>query len=368
VGRIDAAYRDPEVVRRLVAAINRELADISLPAINFMEVCGTHTMAIFRSGIRSLLPPRVNMLSGPGCPVCVTAIGYLDRAIETQRKHDVILTTFGDMMKVPGSYTTLEREKAGGADIRTVYSPMDALEIARANPGRQIVFLAVGFETTAPGIASTVVMARHGGVSNFSILSAHKVIPPALMALLSAPDINIQGFMLPGHVSVVLGVEPYRPVAEQGKVPCVITGFQPVDMLQCIYMLLKQLREGRHEVEIEYTRVVRPEGNAEARAVMADVFKAEDADWRGVGVIPGSGMGLAARYSDYDAVKRFPVTVPPPVEPKGCICGEVLRGVRKPTDCKLFGKVCTPASAVGACMVSSEGTCAAYYRFHTVAT
>ncbi len=359
---IDALFRDAGLARGLAQRIISVAREVALPSINLMEVCGTHTTAIFRAGIHSILPKNVSMLSGPGCPVCVTPVSYVDAAVELHKRHGVTLTTFGDMIKVPGSHTTLEREKAAGGDVRTVYSALDALAVAEANPDKQVVFLAVGFETTAPGVAATVLRARNAGVRNFSILSAHKLVPPALCALIDAPDTNVQGFLMPGHVSVIIGVEPYKPVAAKG-LPCVIAGFEPVDVLQGILMLLTQLAERRAEVEIQYKRCVRPEGNPAARALLEKIFEPEDAEWRGLGVIPKSGLRLAPAFAEFDALKRFPIHLPAPVEPKGCICGAVLRGNRRPTNCKLFGVRCTPASPVGACMVSSEGTCAAYYRY-----
>ena len=364
---IDAPFSDPGLARGLAERIAATAGEIDLPSVNLMEVCGTHTTAIFRAGIHTLLPKNVAMLSGPGCPVCVTPVSYVDAAVELHREHGVLLTTFGDMVKVPGSHTTLEREKAAGAGLRTVYSALDALAVAEANPGRQVVFLAVGFETTAPGVAATVVRAHDSGVRNFSILSAHKIVPPALCALIDAPDTNVQGFLMPGHVSAIIGVEPYKPVAARG-LPCVIAGFEPIDVLQGILMLLTQLAERRAEVEVQYKRCVRPEGNPTARALLDRVFELEDSEWRGVGKIPGSGLRLAPAFAEFDALKRFPIRLPEPVEPKGCICGQVLRGSRRPIDCKLFGVRCTPAAPVGACMVSSEGTCAAYYKYYSVSS
>jgi hydrogenase expression/formation protein HypD len=364
---IDAAFRDADLARRLAARLVAKAGEIDRPAVNLMEVCGTHTTAIFRAGIHSILPKNVAMLSGPGCPVCVTPVSYVDAAVALHREHGVTLTTFGDMMKVPGSQTTLEREKAAGGDIRMVYSALDALAIAEQNADKQVVFLAVGFETTAPGAAATVMRARDAGVRNFSILSAHKTVPPALAALIDAPDANVHGFLMPGHVSVIIGVGPYKQVAAKG-LPCVIAGFEPVDVLQGILMLLTQLAEHRAEVEVQYTRAVRPEGNPVARALLGRVFEPEDAEWRGLGIIPASGLRLAPAFAEFDAWKRFPVTLPKPVEPKGCICGAVLRGIRRPTDCKLFGVRCTPSTPVGACMVSSEGACAAYYKYSSYAS
>jgi hydrogenase expression/formation protein HypD len=352
-------FADPEVARRLIG----QLREVSKTPVKFMEVCGTHTVAIARNALREVMPETITLLSGPGCPVCVTANADIDVAIEMSRQPGVIVTTFGDMMKVPGSRSSLAKEKAAGHDIRVVYSPLDALDIAEQHPESHIVFLGVGFETTAPAIASAIQEADRRGLENFSVLSVHKTVPEALRALVNDPDVQINGFILPGHVSTIIGVEPYRFLADEFGVPSVIAGFEPVDVLQAVWMLAKQVAEGRAEVEIAYSRGVPPEGNPTAIAKIAEVFEPIDAEWRGIGVIPGTGLGIREKYAKFDAAKRVPVTPEPPKEIPGCQCGEVLRGVTLPFECKLFGRGCTPEHPIGPCMVSSEGSCAAYYRY-----
>jgi len=354
-----SGFRDPVIARGLIDAI----AATKTGPVKLMEVCGTHTVSIAKNGLRAVMPENVTLLSGPGCPVCVTANADIDTAIELARRPGVIVTSFGDMMKVPGSYSSLAREKADGRDVRIVYSPLDALALAEKNPDSEVVFVAVGFETTAPLIASAILRAKESGLENFSIFCAHKTVPAALEALVNDPEVQINGFILPGHVSTIIGSHPYEFLAEQYHVPGVITGFEPVDVLQGVYMLLKQLEEGRSEIEIAYHRGVLPEGNPHAREMVEQVFTEMDADWRGIGVIPGTGLKIRDEYAYYDAVVRLPVTLPEPKEIKGCQCGDVLRGVILPFDCKLFGKGCTPEHPIGPCMVSSEGSCAAYYRF-----
>ena len=332
--------------------------------VQLMEVCGTHTVSAFRSGLRSLLPDDVSLIAGPGCPVCVTPNAYLDRAIAISREPDAMIATFGDMLRVPGSESSLEKERAAGARIRMVYSPMDALDAARAEPRARVVFLGVGFETTMPAIAWTLKKAREDGVGNYSVLCAHKTIPEAMAALLASGETRIDGFMCPGHVSVVIGAGAYRPLCERHGVPCVVTGFEAFDMAQAVRMLLAQVAEGRAEVEIQYRRSVDEQGNAAAEAACAAVFEKCATEWRGVGVIPDSGMRIREEFAAHDASRVFAdVAVPEPAENPGCICGEVLRGVKSPPDCPLFGNACTPSEPVGACMVSSEGSCAAYHKF-----
>ena len=354
-----SSFRDPVVARKLIEAIG----STKIGPIKFMEVCGTHTVSIAKHGLRGVLPEWITLLSGPGCPVCVTSNTDIDTAIELARQPGVILTTFGDMMKVPGSYSSLSREKADGRDVRIVYSPLDALDLAEKNPDSQVVFVGVGFETTVPIIASAIETAAERGLTNFSVFAAHKTVPAALGALVNDPEVQIGGFILPGHVSTIIGLEPYRFLAEEYHVPSVITGFEPVDVLQGIYMLVKQVAEGRAAVEIAYTRGVMPEGNTAAVAKMNDVFEPTDAEWRGIGVIPGTGLKIREKYAAFDAVKKIPVTPPEPREIKGCQCGEVLRGITLPFECRLFAKACTPEHPIGPCMVSSEGSCAAYYRY-----
>ena len=352
-------FRDPVIARTLIDAIQ----SVATKPVKFMEVCGTHTVSIAKHGLRDVMPDNITLLSGPGCPVCVTSNTDIDTAIEFARQPGVIVTTFGDMMKVPGSYSSMSREKGDGRDIRIVYSPLDALDIAEKNPESQVVFIGVGFETTAPVIAAAIDQAAHRSIENFSVFSAHKTVPEALRALVNDPDVAVGGFILPGHVSTIIGMEPYRFLAEEYGIPSVVTGFEPVDILQGIYMLAKQVADGRADIEVAYTRVVPPGGNPAAIAKIVEVFEPVDAEWRGIGVIPGTGLAIREQFARYDALKRVPVTPPEPKEVKGCQCGEVLRGVTLPFDCKLFGNACTPEHAVGPCMVSSEGSCSAYYRY-----
>ena len=354
-----SGFRDPDIARGLIDAIHTTKTG----PVKLMEVCGTHTVAIAKNGLRAVMPEWVTLLSGPGCPVCVTANADIDTAIELSRQPGVIVTTFGDMMKVPGSYSSLSRKKAEGRDVRIVYSPLDALTLAEKNPAHQVVFVAVGFETTAPLIAAVIKRAKEAGLENFSVFCAHKTVPAALEALANDPEVKINGFILPGHVSTIIGSKPYEYLASEYHIPGVITGFEPVDVLQGIYMLLKQLEQGRAEIEIAYHRGVMSEGNPHARRLVDEVFEPVDADWRGIGVIPGTGLKIRDEFAHYDAVRRIPVVLPEPREIKGCQCGEVLRGVTLPFECRLFGKGCTPENPIGPCMVSSEGSCAAYYRF-----
>ena len=355
--------RTAEAVREVAEAIAKLSQGRSL---TYMEVCGTHTMAVRRNGLHELLPQNVHLISGPGCPVCVTPVDYIDHALALALQHDVVLATFGDLVRVPGSESSLERVRARGARVEVVYSPLEALELARRNRPRPVVFLGVGFETTAPGVAASILAAAKEGLENYAVLSAHKVIPPAMEVLAQAEEIGLDGFMCPGHVSTIIGMEPYRPIAEEHGLPCVITGFEPLDIMQGLLMLVRQSVEGRSEVENQYARVVRPEGNPKARAIMEEAFVPADTRWRGLGSIPASGLVIAPRWAEHDAAVRFPVELPEPKEPRGCRCGEILKGLIEPPDCPLFGEACTPATPVGACMVSSEGTCAAYYKYRSV--
>jgi hydrogenase expression/formation protein HypD len=354
-----AIYRDPEIARQLIEKID-EAASVPM---KIMEVCGTHTVAIARNGLRDVMPKNVTLISGPGCPVCVTANRDIDTAIEMGRQPGVIVTTFGDMIKVPGSYSSLSREKADGRDIRIVYSPLDAIDLAEQHPDSMVVFLGVGFETTAPAIAAAIETASRKGITNFAVLSMHKTVPGALGALVNDPEVAVQGLILPGHVSTIIGVEPYRFLAEDYHVPGVITGFEPNDVLAGILMLARQIAAGTASIEIAYNRNVHPEGNPTARAKMDEVFEPCDADWRGLGVIPGTGLKIRSQFAQFDALERVPVTPPEPREIPGCQCGDVLRGVTLPFECRLFAKGCTPEHPIGPCMVSSEGSCAAYYRY-----
>jgi len=352
-------FRNRDVAAGLVRRIKQLLGRNH---VSLMEVCGTHTASIQRYGLRSLLPKNLKLLSGPGCPVCVTPNEHVDLAIAYAMMEGVILATFGDMAKVPGSSTSLLKARAAGGHIQIVYSTMDALKLAENHPDKKIVFFGIGFETTAPTIAASILEAERRGISNYCAVSAAKVVPPAMEALLQG-EVRIDGFICPGHVSVIIGSGAYSRIADVHRVPCVIAGFEPLDVLQAIEMLLRQVRDGRAEVENQYTRVVHEEGNVAARGIMEKVFETRDAKWRGIGVIPGSGLGIRQRYARYDAEVQLPATPEKTVENKQCICGLVLKGVRDPTDCRLFGKECTPENPVGACMVSGEGACAAYYKY-----
>ena len=354
-------YRDSELSKPLIEKIK----SISKKDVRLMEVCGTHTVSIFRSGIRSVLPPTISLLSGPGCPVCVTDQGEVDAFIELARIDDVIITTFGDLMRVPGTKSSLQKESAGGRDIRVVYSTFDALEIAAKNPDKSVVFLGVGFETTAPTIAAAILTAAQTGVKNFSVISAHKLVPPALEALMASEEVKIDGFILPGHVSVIIGLKAYQPFFDHYKIPCVVSGFEPADILQAISMLVEMLESGSPALGNAYPRAVTADGNAKAQEILDEIFEPADACWRAIGVIPKSGLAIREKYAAHDAQKLFDVQLPDAKTPKGCACGEILIGTKTPPECALYKKVCTPMDPVGPCMVSTEGTCAAYYKYHS---
>lgn len=349
-------------MRLIVEKIKSLMGQIGRP-VRLMEVCGTHTVAIFRHGIRSLLPEGIRLLSGPGCPVCVTSIRNIDTAIAISKADDVIFTTFGDMMRVPGGRQSLSEARAEDADIRIVYSPLDALKFASENKDKMIVFFATGFETTSPSVAGTLFEAERRGIDNFYIYSVHKLVPPALKALLDSGDVRVDGFILPGHVSTIIGSRPYEFIASDYKKPSVITGFDAEDILQAITMLLDQILSARADVEIQYKRVVKEHGNPKAVSLINEYFEPCDAHWRGIGVIPQSGLKLRDNVSHRDVKTVFDIDVPDHPEPKACSCGEVLRGIKIPPECPLFRKACTPDKPVGACMVSTEGSCAAYYRY-----
>jgi hydrogenase expression/formation protein HypD len=351
--------RDPALLTRL----SEQLRGMAAPPATLMEVCGTHTVAIARHGLRECLPDGARLISGPGCPVCVTPQDQIDLFIALGGLEGVTLATFGDMVRVPGTDKSLEEARAEGVDLLIVYSPMDAVEAAARRPEEQVVFFGIGFETTAPAVALAILEAQRRGLENFSVLCAHKLIPPAMMALLES-EVRVDGFICPGHVSVIIGGEAYRPVAERGK-PCVVTGFEAADVLAAVRMLLLQLRDGRSEVELEYTRAVRPEGNPKAQELLRQVFRVSDARWRGLGTIPRSGYELAEEFAAFDAERRFEVEPPESREPAGCRCGDVLRGAIEPPECPLFGTSCTPRKPVGSCMVSTEGACQAHYRYRT---
>lgn len=354
-----AEYRNRELSQGIAEKIHKT----SRTPLRIMEVCGTHTVSIFRNGIRSVLPDTISLLSGPGCPVCVTSQRDIDAFISLARMENVIITTFGDLMRVPGSGSSLQNEKADGRDIRIVYSTFDALKIAGKNPDRDVVFLGVGFETTAPTIAASILAARQSNLNNFSVFTAHKTVPPALFALMARKEARIDGFLLPGHVSVVIGTAAYQPFAERYRLPCVIGGFEPADILHAIYMIIEQIESGRPALANAYPRAVTEKGNTKAQSIMADVFVASDAEWRGIGTIPASGLDIGEAFGQFDARKRFNISVLESQEPKGCACGEILTGTKTPPECPLFRTVCTPTDPVGPCMVSTEGTCAAYYKY-----
>ena len=352
-------FKDPQLCKTLLERIHAELDG----ELRFMEVCGTHTVSIFRSGVRSLLSDKVVHLSGPGCPVCVTHDSEVAAFLELAGKN-VIIATFGDLMRVPGpEKKTLKSAQAEGARVKVVYSPFDALKIAQDNPGDKVVFLGVGFETTAPAIAATVKVAREQGIGNFSVLCFHKLVPPALDALVGDPELKVQAFLLPGHVSAIIGVEPYRFLASKYGLPAVVAGFEPVDILQALYMFVTMRGEGKIEVVNAYTRVVSDAGNPKAMSIMEEVFSPCDALWRGIGLIPGSGLTMREEYAGFDAMRVFGMQLRDVPEIKGCRCGDVLKGKMSPDKCPLFGKACTPASPVGPCMVSTEGSCAAYFKY-----
>ncbi len=359
-----AEYRKGEIAKRLAQEIVRLSARIGDPQLKLMEVCGGHTHTIFKYGIEDLLPPNIQMIHGPGCPVCVIPLGRVDDALAIARHEGVIFTTFGDMMRVPGSKTSLLQTKAEGADVRMVYSPLDALKLAKRNPDREVVFLALGFETTAPSTALTVMAAAKEGVENFSVFCNHIMIVPALKALLDSPDLKLDGFVGPGHVSTVIGARVYEFVPREYGKPMVVSGFEPLDVLQSVAMIIKQIVEGRAEVENQYTRFVSRDGNANAQAAICEIFEARDYfEWRGLGSIAHSGLKFKEGYSRFDAELRFAVPGLRIADPKACQCGEILKGVKKPWECKVFGTACTPETPIGSCMVSSEGACAAYYNF-----
>jgi hydrogenase expression/formation protein HypD len=332
-------YRDPDRIQQLVDHI----AKTSRKPIKLMEVCGTHTVTIFRNGIKDLLPHHITLISGPGCPVCVTPVEGIDRSLALAQEEEVIIATFGDLLRVPGSETSL----------------------AQQNRSRQVVFLGIGFETTAPTIAAVIQRAREARIGNFTVLSMHKVLPPALKSLVQSPELEINGFICPGHVSTIIGSRPYMPLAHDFGIPCVIAGFEPLDVLQAIGLLVRQIENDQAKVEIQYRRAVSPGGNPKARALMEEVFEPCDSIWRGFGSLPGSGLNITSRYGDFDAERRFDLSPVKGREPAGCICGDILRGLKRPPDCSLFQSVCTPENPVGACMVSSEGTCGAYYKYST---
>ena len=352
-------YRDARAAGQLSAAIRR----ITRRAWTIMEVCGGQTHTIVKSGLEDHLPAEITLIHGPGCPVCVTPMDLIDKAIAIAMRPDVIFCSFGDMLRVPGSSRNLLSAKATGADVRIVYSPLDALRVARRNPERSVVFFAVGFETTAPANATAVWQAEREGLENFSLLVAHVLVPPAMAAILEAPDRRVQAFLAAGHVCTIMGYREYEPLVERYRVPIVVTGFEPIDLLDGVYMAVAQLEEGRAEVENQYSRAVRRDGNLPAQQRIAEVFEVAPREWRGIGSIPSSGLRLRERYRQFDAEIKFPAAEPPGAQTSECIAGLVLQGIRKPPECPAFGSRCTPENPLGAPMVSSEGACAAYYLY-----
>jgi hydrogenase expression/formation protein HypD len=352
-------YRDPVAAKQLAEAI----AKLVTRDWTIMEVCGGQTHSIVRYGIDQLLPDRVTLVHGPGCPVCVTPVEYVDKAIQIAETPAVIFCSYGDMLRVPGSDSDLLAAKSRGADIRIIYSPMDALDIARANPNKEVVFFAVGFETTAPANAMSVYQAKKEGLQNFSMLVSHVLVPPAMEAILASPTNRVQGFLAAGHVCTIMGWEEYIPLSKQYQVPIVVTGFEPIDILQGVYMCLQQLEAGRAEVENQYSRVVQREGNVTAQKIISEVYSVIKRRWRGIGDIAASGLGLSPAYAEFDAEQRFGAVITEAEHVGVCISGEILRGDKKPPDCPAFGSRCTPEQPLGVTMVSSEGACAAYYRY-----
>ncbi|MBN2863236.1 MAG: hydrogenase formation protein HypD [Bacteroidales bacterium] len=351
-------YRDADIVRKL----SDRIAGSVKQNYTFMEVCGGHTSAIHRFGITSLIPPDIKLISGPGCPVCVTGKTFIDKAVACSRQENVIITTFGDLIRVPGSDSSLERERAKGSDIRIVLSGLEALEIARMNPGKKIVFLGIGFETTAPGTAVTVISAEEKGIDNFFLLCAHKTMPSAMETIIK-DGTALDGFICPGHVATVTGSVIFNFIPENYNLGCVVTGFEPVDIMHSVLMLINQVNNSSFKVEIQYNRAVNENGNKLAQRYMNEVFEPCDTYWRGFGMIPGSGLALRVKYLKYDAEKIFDQVVEETEDDGACICGEILRGLKVPVDCPLFGRVCVPDNPVGACMVSSEGACNTWYKY-----
>jgi hydrogenase expression/formation protein HypD len=352
-------YHDKEIVSKMIDKISL----LTTREVFLMEVCGGHTWAIQKYGLPFLLPENIKLLSGPGCPVCVTSRAYIDKAVAYCRLKDVIITTYGDLIRIPGSSSSLNKEKSKGADIRIVYSILDALQIARDNPSKKTIFLGIGFETTAPASAVGILNAAKEKLNNFYLFSSHKIMPPAMSAILEE-GVNIDGYIAPGHVSTITGSHIFDDIPVKYSVGCVISGFEPLDILQSIYMLVKQVIDNSFKVEIQYKRVVKPEGNVKAQSIVKEVFILRDDWWRGLGILENSGLGVSEKYHEYDAEKNIQVDVEETTEEMGCICGDILKGMKTPGQCALFAKQCTPSNPVGACMVSNEGACNAYYRFN----
>lgn len=357
-------YRQPELVAQYLAEIRKTV----FRPWTIMEVCGGQTHSLVKNGILNMLPPEVQMVHGPGCPVCVTPLNLIDKAVFLAQERGVILCSFGDMLRVPGSKKSLLQAKAEGADVRILYSPLEAVKLAKEHPAKEVVFFAVGFETTAPANALSVIQARQMGVENYSILPSHVLVPPAIEAVMDDEDSHIQGFLAAGHVCTIMGTEEYYPLVERYHIPIVVTGFEPADLLQGILMTVRQLEKGEARLENQYSRVVRPEGNPEAKKIIYQAFETGDREWRGIGTIPRSGYHLRPEFHAYDANIKFDVNIEEAKESEECIAGLVLKGIKKPHECPQFGKGCTPSSPLGAPMVSSEGACAAYYHFSQAAT
>ncbi len=355
-------FREPVFVKNMI----KKIAANGSREITIMEVCGTHTMSIFRSGIRDLLPSNIKLVSGPGCPVCVTSQGYIDSAIELSKNEKVIITTFGDMIKVPGNKSSLQKEKALGRDIRMVFSPLDAVKIARENPHKEVVFLGVGFETTIPAIALSVDIAYRENIKNYSVLQSMKTMPVVMKQLVMDKELKIDGFLCPGHVSAIIGVKPYEFLAKEFGMPAVVTGFEAGDIVIGIYELLLMIENNISEVKNGYKRVVEYEGNDKALKMIEDIMEVADSNWRGLGRIEGTGLRLKDKYRLFDTEKKLDMKIKETKSLKGCLCGEILKGKNNPLDCKLFAKICNPLNPVGACMVSEEGTCATYYKYKNI--
>jgi len=351
---------EKELLKKLAAALKGSRLE---KEIRIMEVCGTHTTDFFKTGVKDIFPENLTLIDGPGCPVCVTPNDYLDRAIETGKKYGAIITTFGDMLKVPSSYSSLSAEKSSGMDVRIVYSPMEALAIAEENPSKEVIFLSVGFETTAPTEAVSVLEAKNRNLKNFSLLAGNKLTPPAVRALLDADEVKIDGFIIPGHVSALIGAAPWNFIANEYSRPGVIAGFAAEELIAGTLALLRLIALGKNAVENKYSKAVKQNGNEKAIEIMHNVFETASANWRGLGLIPDSALSLKEEYADFDASRKLPVTPPPAKEHVGCRCGELLRGLISPVDCPLFAGHCVPESPVGPCMVSSEGPCSAYYKY-----
>jgi hydrogenase expression/formation protein HypD len=357
-------FRSPEIVEALL----KEIKQVARGNWHIMEVCGGQTHSLVKNGLLNMLPPNVQMIHGPGCPVCVTPVNLIDKAVHLAMEHNVILCSFGDMIRVPGSGMSLLEAKANGGDVRILYSPLEAVNIAKENPGREVVFFAVGFETTAPANALSVVHAQREGVQNYSILTSHVLVPPAMEAIMGDEDCRVDAFLAAGHVCAIMGIGAYYPLAEKYQVPIVVTGFEPVDLLEGILMTVKQLEAGEHKVENQYTRVVEAGGNKNAIAMISNIFEITDREWRGIGNIPFSGYRVKDEYSRYDANKKFDITIATAHEDPTCLSGDVMKGKIKPNQCPNFGRRCTPVKPLGAPMVSSEGACAAYYHFNMATT